>query len=105
MEVKSIGVQVKYAFAESVRKWLIKHYVIDTSLEFIREEETLTIPVILASDDANSLMFLHPNKVDYKVRKFMMQYLIKYLLIYGNLFLKHLMLLAISLLWIFPMNY
>ncbi len=70
MEVKSIGIQIKYVFAEATRKWLVKHYVIDTSLEFIREEEFLIIPVVLSIDDAQGLMSLSPNKIEHKIKKF-----------------------------------
>ena len=70
MDVKSVGIKVRYASAETTRKWLMKHYVIDASLEFTREEEFLIIPIVLSIDDAQSLMALSPNKFDYQVKKF-----------------------------------
>ena len=67
---KSVGIKVKYAFAEITRKWLMKHYVIDSSLEFSREEEYLIIPVVLSIDDAQSLILLSPTKIDCQIKKF-----------------------------------
>ena len=70
MQENSIGIQVKYALAETVRKWLIKHQVINTSLEFIREEDVLTIPVTLAIDDTHSLMSSFSVELEFKIDKF-----------------------------------
>ena len=56
MQIKSIGVKIRFKNAETLRKTLLSHGVIDTSLDFMRDENHLIIPLILAKDEARKML-------------------------------------------------
>ena len=56
MQIESIGVKIRFRNAETLRKALLSHGVIDTSLDFMRDEDHLIIPLILSKDEARKLL-------------------------------------------------
>lgn len=56
MQIESIGVKIRFRDAETLRKTLLSHGVIDTSLDFMRDENYLIMPLKLSKDDARELL-------------------------------------------------
>ncbi|MCK4895453.1 MAG: class I SAM-dependent methyltransferase family protein [Candidatus Heimdallarchaeota archaeon] len=56
MQIESIGVKILFRDAETLRKTLLSHGVIDASLDFKREKNHLIIPLTLSKDDARQLL-------------------------------------------------
>ncbi len=71
MEVKSTGVKVNFANAETLRKWLLTHDAINLSLSFVKNEDELIIPLILSSKEAQNLLSSLPEKIEYFINEFL----------------------------------
>jgi len=56
MQVESIGIKIRFRDAEHLRKTLLSHGVIDTSLDFMRDKNHLIIPLTLSKNQAMQLL-------------------------------------------------
>lgn len=56
MQIESIGVKIRFINAETLRKTLLSHGVIDTSLDFTRDENHLIIPLTLSKGKAEQFL-------------------------------------------------
>ncbi len=56
MQIESVGVKIRFKYAETSRQTLLSHGVIDTSLDFMRDETHLIIPLTLSENDARQLL-------------------------------------------------
>ena len=73
MEVKSVGVKISFTNAETLRKWLLAHNVINLSLSFIKEDDGLIIPIVLSSKQAKNLLSALTKRIDYQIDEFLFQ--------------------------------
>ena len=56
MQIESIGVKIRFRDAETLRKTLLSHGVINTSLDFMHDKNHLIMPLTLSKDDARHLL-------------------------------------------------
>ncbi len=67
MQIESIGVKIRFRDAETLRKTLLSHGVIDASLDFMRDENHLIMPLTLSKDDARELLLSSSNIEGFKL--------------------------------------
>ena len=65
------GIQVPYSKAEIVLKILRKHQIVNLDLEFIREEESITIPTLVKKDELEKIIKAASLDFNFKIEKFL----------------------------------
>ncbi len=70
MNQQSSGVRISYKLAESILKELRKHKVIDLSLEFIRETDTLVIPITLPEEKLTAILKKYKDNYVFTIQNF-----------------------------------
>ncbi|MCG3226394.1 MAG: class I SAM-dependent methyltransferase family protein [Candidatus Heimdallarchaeota archaeon] len=65
MHIESIGIRISYSKAEHLRKWLSSHNAINQSLSFIKEENSLIIPLNLSEEEASNLLLTYSEDMQF----------------------------------------
>jgi len=70
MYIESIGIGINYSKAENLRKWLSSHNAINQSLSFIKEENSLIIPLIFSEEETRNLLMSYSEDVQFIIDVF-----------------------------------
>ncbi|MCG3220163.1 MAG: class I SAM-dependent methyltransferase family protein [Candidatus Heimdallarchaeota archaeon] len=70
MHLESIGIRINYSKAEHLRKWLSSHNALNQSLSFIKEENSLIMPLILSEEEASNLLMTYIEDVQFIIGVF-----------------------------------